>query len=247
MALVQTIIRQTTATAAADPVVRAAHIGKSIDERPVLKDLNLEIGAGQYVAVIGPNGAGKSTLLRIIATLVPPSTGQVFLFGHAADHSGARLRAKIGFIGHQSMLYRDLSAKENLEFYAKLYGLKNPTKRARQMLQMAGLSDRANDPVKVFSRGMLQRAAIARALLHDPELILADEPFTGLDAPSIQAMEQLLGDLNTAGKTIIMVNHDIEQSLHLADRAIILRGGRIVVNEPTFRLYPREVLSEVSS
>jgi heme exporter protein A len=145
------------------------------------------------------------------------------------------------------MLYRDLSAAENLAFFAKLYAVADPAGRARQMLDMIGLRERANDPVKNFSRGMVQRVAIARALLHDPALLLADEPFDGLDAPSIESLEKLLAQLNEAGKTIVMVNHDIEQSLSIADHAIVLRGGRIALDQPTHRLYPREVLSEVRS
>ena len=229
-----------------DLAVRLTKLSKSIDERLVLRQIDLEIECGGYVALLGANGAGKSTLLKIIATLTPPTSGEVSLFGRPLAGNGVELRRRIGFISHASMLYRDLSAKENLEFYAKLYGLENPTRRARQMLEMAGLASRANDPIKTFSRGMVQRAAIARALLHDPQLVLADEPFSGLDAPSIASLELLFADLSSAGKTIILVNHDIEQSLRLAERAVILRGGRIVVNEPVYRLYPREVLAEVS-
>jgi heme exporter protein A len=221
-------------------------LSKSIDERPVLRGIDLDVEAGSYVALLGANGAGKSTLLKIIATLIPPSSGEVDLFGKKLGRDGNELRRRIGFISHNSMLYRDLSARENLEFFAKLYGLTDPPRRARKMLEMAGLWNRANDPVKTFSRGMVQRAAIARALIHDPELVLADEPFSGLDAPSIESLEQLFADLNEAGKTIILVNHDIEQSLRLAQRAVILRGGQIVINEAVYRLYPREVLAEVS-
>ena len=226
--------------------VRAIKLSTEIDDRRVLRALDFEIEAGAYVALLGANGAGKSTLLKIIATLIPASSGKLELFGDPHTHNALAARAKIGFISHASMLYGELSVRENLEFYAKLYSLKNPTRRVKQMLDMAGLSPRANDPVKAFSRGMVQRAAIARALLHDPELVLADEPFTGLDAPSITALEQLFADLNAAGKTIILVNHDIEQTLRLAERAIVLRSGQIVVNDATTRLYAREVLSEVT-
>jgi len=185
-------------------------------------------------------------MLRIIATLTPPTSGELELFGEKLSRNAASLRSRIGFIGHQSMLYRDLSVRENLEFYARLYGICDVSRRVKQMLDMAGLTHRANDPIKAFSRGMAQRAAIARALLHDPDLLLADEPFSGLDAPSIDSLELLFSELNAAGKTIVLVNHDIEQTLRLAERAIILRGGRVVVDEATYRLYPREVLSEVS-
>ena len=231
------------------PVAAVELIGlsKSIDDRAILRDLTLAIPAGQFVAVLGANGTGKSTLLKVVSTLVPPSGGALKLFGERATATSVHLRRRIGLIGHQSMLYRDLSATENLEFFARLYGVSNPVSRARSMVEMIGLADRARDPVRQFSRGMVQRVAIARALLHDPELLLADEPFDGLDAPSIDALEQMLASLNEAGKTIIMVNHDIEQSLRIAERAIILRGGRAALDQPTHRLYEREVLSEVRS
>jgi ABC-type multidrug transport system ATPase subunit len=227
------------------PAVQTVKLCKSIDERPVLRDLDLVIGDGEYVGILGANGAGKSTLLRILATLVPASSGTVHLFGAPLSRNAFKVRARIGMIGHQSMLYRDLSARENLEFFSRLYGLRNPTGRAEQMLDMIGLSDRASDPVKTFSRGMTQRIAIARALLHDPDLLLADEPFDGLDAPSVESLEQLLGDLNIAGKTIVLVNHDIEQTLKLAERAVVLRDGCVALDQPTMRLYPQEVLSEI--
>jgi heme ABC exporter ATP-binding subunit CcmA len=227
------------------PAIRVSQLTKTLDERPVLRGIDLSINPGEYVALLGANGAGKSTLLRLLATLIPPTSGQIELFGKPLARNAAMLRAKIGLIAHASMLYRDLSAKENLLFFAKLYEVKEPEERVVRMLRMVGLADRANDPVKNFSRGMTQRVSIARALLHDPELILADEPFAGLDAPSTTALEGLLSKLNAVGKTIILVNHDIDQTLRLAERAIVLRQGKIALDQPTHRLYAREVLSEV--
>jgi heme exporter protein A len=233
-------------TSVAGSVVRLVGVGKSIDDRKVLRHINLEVAAGEFVGILGANGAGKSTLLKVIATLTPATTGRIELFGQPLTRDAVALRSRIGLIGHQSMLYRDLTARENLEFFARLYGLRNATNRVAQALTMIGLSSRSDDAVKTFSRGMTQRVAIARALLHDPELLLADEPFAGLDAPSIQSLEQLLADLGTAGKTVIMVNHDIEQTLRIADRAVLLRHGKVVLDQPTHRLYAQEVLSEVS-
>jgi heme exporter protein A len=227
------------------PAVRTIRLCKSMDDRLVLRDLNLSVGSGEYVGVLGANGAGKSTLLKVLATLTPPTSGEVQLFGSKLTRTALRVRARIGMIGHQSMLYRDLSARENLEFFGRLYGLDDVRRRTTDMLDMIGLSDRATDPVKSFSRGMTQRVAIARALLHDPDLLLADEPFDGLDAPSIDSLEQLLADLNIAGKTIVLVNHQIEQTLKIAERAIVIRGGRVALDQPTMRLYPKEVLGEI--
>jgi heme exporter protein A len=229
----------------ANLAVRTVGLRKSIDERTILRGVDLQIESGTFAAILGANGAGKSTLLRIIATLSAPTAGELFLFGQTPKSNAPALRARIGLIADQSMLYRELTARENLEFFAKLYGLKNPEKRAARALEGIGMAQRANDPVKSFSRGMTQRVAIARALIHDPELILADEPFAGLDAPSILSLEQLFTDLCDAGKTVIMVNHDIEQTLRIAHRAIVLREGRVSVDQPVGRLYAQEVLSEV--
>jgi heme exporter protein A len=231
----------------ATPAVRTVGLCKSIDGRQILRDVAIEVPAGRFVAVLGANGSGKSTLLKVLATLIPASAGQVQLFGETASATSAHLRRRIGLIGHDSMLYRDLTARENLEFFAKLYRVESPADRAAQMLDAVGLGHRANDRVGSFSRGMIQRVAIARALLHRPELILADEPFAGLDAPSIASLENLFEQIHLAGKTIVMVNHDIDQSLRIAEHAIVLRHGRVAVNQASYKLYPREVLSEVQS
>jgi len=228
-----------------DAAIELLDISKSIDERAILRSVTATIPSGQFVTILGANGTGKSTLLKILSTLIPPSSGELRLFGQTATATSVDLRRRIALIGHQSMLYRDLSARENLELFAKLYGVANPTARAQQMLNVIGLSARSSDPVRNFSRGMIQRVAIARALVHNPDLLLADEPFAGLDAPSIDALEHLLAQLHEAGKTIVLVNHDIEQSLRIAEHAIVLRGGRVVVDQPTHRLYEREILSEV--
>ncbi len=235
-----------TAAEQAIPAVRISHLTKSLDERPILRGIDLEIGAGEYVAVLGANGAGKSTLLKLLASLLTPTSGTIDLFGQPLTSGSVALRTKFGLIGQDAMLYRELSARENLLFFARLYSLSNPADRADRMLKMIGLLDRADDAVKRFSRGMIQRVSIARALLHDPELILADEPFAGLDAPSIAALENLLAKLSIAGKTIILVNHDIDQTFRLAERIVVLRQGVIAIDQPTHRLRAREVLSEVS-
>jgi heme exporter protein A len=168
------------------------------------------------------------------------------LFGARLGRDVTAVRSRIGLIAHQTMLYRDLTARENLEFFGRLYGIRNPAGRARMLLEVIGLSGRADDPIKAFSRGMTQRVAIARALMHDPELLLADEPFDGLDAPSVEATEHLLAHLNRAGKTILLVNHDVRQSLRLTPRMVVLRGGRVVMDRATDGLDAAGVLAEVS-
>ena len=228
-------------------VIRAAALVKRIDERAILRDVTLAVEAGEYVVVLGANGSGKSTLLKILATLLAPTAGRLELFGEVAGPRAAHLRRRIGLIAHDSMLYRDLTARENLEFFGRLYRLPDAASRATQMLDRVGLSQRSEDPVRTFSRGMVQRVSIARALLHQPDLILADEPFAGLDDPSTEALEQLFEQVHDAGKTVVMVNHDLEQSLRIAGRAVVLRGGRVVVDQPTHRLYSRELRAEVRS
>ena len=226
-------------------VVRAAGLSKVIDERPVLHDIDLVVEPGQSVALLGANGAGKSTLLKVLATLAPPSSGTLNLFGVPTTKDAAALRARIGLIGHQSMLYRDLSARQNLEFFGRLYDVAEPRTRAEELLAAIGLLDRADDPVKTFSRGMAQRVAIARAIVHDPQLLLADEPFDGLDAPSTAVLEQILADLHESGKTLILANHDITQSLRLTDRTVVLRTGEVAINERSRDLHSAAVLAEM--
>jgi heme exporter protein A len=232
---------------AAASAVCVSGLSKWFDDRPVLQDIGLDIPAGLAVALMGANGAGKSTLLKVLAGLVPPDRGQVRLFGQAMGPHGAELRRRIGMIAHQPMLYRDLTARENLELFGGLYGLSQPRRRAGELLERVGLSDRAGDPVKNLSRGMTQRVAIARALVHDPDLLLADEPLEGLDHPSARAVEALLGELRSEGKTLLVSNHDVERSLGWTDRAVVLRGGRVVLDRPTSSLDAVAVLKEIGA
>ena len=225
--------------------IRTESLGREIDGRAILHHIDLNVARGEFVALLGANGAGKSTLLKILAMLVPATSGKLFLFGEACGLEAARLRARIGLIGHGAMLYRDLSPLENLVFFGRLYGVQEPRERARQLLDWLELGRRANDPVKTFSRGMLQRVAIARALMHEPELLLADEPFAGLDAPSMDALSRMLTSLHEEGRTIILTNHDIAQSIGLAHRAVVLRRGRVVIDAPTASMSAAAILREV--
>ena len=232
---------------ACPPAVMAAELCLAIDETPILRNISIEIPAGASVALLGANGAGKSTLLRVLGTLTPPSSGRLDLFGRTVGPQAADLRARIGIIAHQPMLYRDLSARENLEFFARLYDVPAPAERAMEMLAVVGLAHRADQAVKALSRGMTHRVAIARALVHGPDLLLADEPFDGLDVPSAGVLEALLGRLHDEGKTLIIANHDIAQSLALADRTVVLRQGRIAIDAPTANLTAETVLREIAA
>jgi len=228
------------------PVIAADKLGKAYDDRRVLRDISFAVEPGSFIALLGANGAGKSTLLRVIATLIPATSGTLSLFGESIGDNAAKLRARIGMIGHQPILYRDLTVMENLVFFGKLYDVAHPKLRAAQLLEQLRMAHRANDPVGTLSRGMTQRIAIARSLMHDPALLLADEPFAGLDAPSTRDLEQLLTQLHEQGRTIILSNHDIAQSLKLAQRAVVLRGGRVVIDKNAESLDAEDVLREVS-
>jgi heme exporter protein A len=234
------------APAARRAAVELRNLVKRIDDRPVLRGINLSIDAGEFVAVLGANGAGKSTLLKLLATLSAPSEGELWLFGAPTRAGAAALRRRIGLIDHQPLLYRDLTASENLAFFAALYEPGDPRRRVAAALERFGLLARADDPVKSFSRGMVQRLAIARALLHDPDLLLADEPFTGLDAPSVAFLAGVLDELIAAGKTIVMVNHDVPQTLRIARRVIVLRDGLVALDQPSDELDAATVLAGVS-
>ncbi len=238
--------QQAGGAAGAPPAVRAMGLGVQFDDRQILQQIDFSIPPGQAVALLGANGAGKSTLLRVLATLIRPSKGKLELFGRAIGPLAARVRLRVGIIAHQSMLYRDLSIRENLEFFAKLYDVAKPVARAEEMLTMVGLLPRADDAVKTLSRGMTQRVSIARSLIHDPDLLLADEPFNGLDAASTEALEALLRRLGQAGTAVVMANHNIPQTLSLTDRSIVLRQGRVVADKPSADMTVEEVLAEMS-
>jgi heme exporter protein A len=225
--------------------VEASGLCLRLDDREILCDVHLDVPVGAAVALLGANGAGKSTLLRVLGTLTSPSEGRLRLFGQDVAAGNVAIRSRIGLISHQPMLYRDLTVGENLEFFGKLYGVPGPRRRAAELLDLVGLTDRRDDAVKTLSRGMVQRAAIARALMHQPDLLLADEPFDGLDAPSVAALAGLLAQLRGAGKTLVVANHDIRQSLELSDRAVVLRRGRVVLDEAVARLDEQAVLKEL--
>ena len=180
------------------------------------------------LGLLGPNGAGKSTMLALLATLLRPSSGHIRYGAHAATAYGPSLRAAIGVLGHDLFLYPELTARENLEFFAGLYGHAAPRVAASEALQQTGLADRADDPVSSFSRGMRQRVALERALIHRPRLVLLDEPFTGLDDASGAALAGRLRSLRGDGAIIVLATHDLDLAEGLLDRAVFLLDGRMV-------------------
>lgn len=198
----------------------------------MLAGVDVTLFAGQVLAVVGPNGAGKTTLLRLLAGLMRPTSGSVRVRGQPVRAGDPESRRPIGLLSHQSLLYDDLSVRENLIFTARLYHLPNPAAAANRMLAEVGLSDRADDSPRRLSRGLLQRAAIARALIHDPPLVLLDEPFTGLDAPASARFRALLGNHLDARHGLIIVTHNLAEVWDLATRVAVLAGGRWVSDEP---------------
>ena len=219
--------------------VEARGLAKRYGPLAALDGIDLSVPAGQAVVLLGSNGAGKSTLLRLLATLTRPTAGRLRLFGEEVRSSDAgRLRGRIGFLSHHTFLYEHLTGRANLLFYARRYDLAEPVRATRDALGAARLTDRQDDRVGGYSRGMQQRLAIARSLLHEPEMILLDEPFTGLDRGSSARLEERLRQLRATGRTCVMATHDLELGLRSADRVLVLRGGRLEVDAPARGLDP---------
>ena len=214
------------------PAIVLENVQKRFGRIAALDGIDLVIPSGA-LALLGPNGAGKSTLLRVVATLTRPTHGRIFIRGVDARKEPERVRADIGLISHQTLLYEDLTAGENLRFYGRLYGLDDLKERVRQALAEVGLSGREHDRVRGYSRGMKQRLAVARATLHQPAILLLDEPFAGLDAAACAMLSERLRQLRREGRTVILVTHDLQRCLDLADRFAILNRGRFVATGET--------------
>jgi heme exporter protein A len=204
---------------------------KKYHYQPVLDNLSITLADGDFCVLVGANGAGKTTLLRILATLVQPDDGEITLDG---EWLGVRpvQRQRIGYLGHQAMFYHDLSAVENLAHYARLYRCPHPSERVQKELCLAGLETHQAQPVRTFSRGMLQRLAIARALLHDPDILLLDEPYTGLDKEAALALDRRLMELHQPGRVIFLAAHRPQRLIHLASHIAWLQNGKISPHLP---------------
>ena len=193
-----------------------------------VRSIDLQVRRGEFVALFGRNGAGKTTFLKIAATLMRPTRGRLVVEGFDIAKQPEEARRRIGFLSHNTFVYRDLSAIDNLKFFCRLYGVDDSNDRLLGILDRVGLRKRANDTVRAFSRGLQQRVGIARALLHDPSLILLDEPYTGLDAHASQTLNELLDGAVAAGKTVVLTTHDVDQGLRGATRAVIVDRGVVV-------------------
>ena len=210
-------------------------LSRNFGRRRALTRVSLDCHSGEIVGLLGPNGAGKSTLLAILSTLAAPSSGEVLYGGRTAGQIGAPLRSRIGVLSHDLHLYSELTAVENLVFFGRLYGVDRAAAAAEEALRRARLEDRGRDLVSGFSRGMRQRLALERALLHTPRLLLLDEPFTGLDDASTLALIERLRELRTGGCIILVATHDLDVGEAVLDRAVILHDGRLIASEPDVR------------
>lgn len=210
------------------PCVQVENVEKWFGHTVALRGVSLTVHPGDFVVFLGRNGAGKSTLLRVIARIVKPNAGRVSVCGIDVLKNPENIRSRLGFVAHSSFLYRHLTAFENLLFYAKLYQMRHPESRILETLHWVGLEKQAHRQMSGFSRGMQQRLAIARAVLHGPDILLLDEPFTGLDFEAAELLGQWLKDFVGNQKTVIMATHDLEQGLEGAGRWAIVEHGRIV-------------------
>lgn len=218
--------------------LEARRLQKRLGSRNILVGVDLAVEQGRFLSLFGPNGAGKSTLLRVLAGLIPPGGGEVHVDGRPVLEQGPNWRRSVGFLSHASMLYDSLTARENLTFYAKLYGVPQPAERAQRLLAEVGLELFANEAVRGFSRGMVQRLAVARAVVHEPRVLLLDEPYTGLDPRAADVLTSLLREYKAQGRTILMVSHHFAEGLALADDLAVLVGGRVAVRRPRGELTP---------
>jgi heme exporter protein A len=211
-------------------MIQVRKLVKRFGLKTVLNGLDFEVGSGEFVALLGPNGAGKTTFLRILASLSRPTLGQVSIAGFELPKEAAPVRARLGVVSHLPLLYNDLTAEENLRFYARMYGLGNAESRIHEVLDIVGLGKRRSDIVRTYSRGMQQRLAIGRAVLHDPDVMLFDEPYTGLDQDASSMLDEVLKTVANQGRTVVMTSHDLARTEELATRFDILSRGRIAAS-----------------
>ncbi|HLE29757.1 MAG TPA: heme ABC exporter ATP-binding protein CcmA [Anaerolineales bacterium] len=206
-------------------MIETRALTKNFGLKPVLRGVDLDVAPGEFVVLFGPNGAGKTTLLRILATLSKPSFGRAAVAGFPLPAGAGEVRRRLGVVSHHTLIYGDLTAEENLRFYARMYGVPSPGKRIAEVLRQVGLSARRRDLARTFSRGMQQRLAIGRAVLHDPEVMLFDEPYTGLDQDASAMLDGVLREVAARGRTVLMTTHDLARGLAVADRVLILSRG----------------------
>jgi len=236
-----------TAQPASPPVIDGVGLTKRFGARAALDRVDFRVHEGESISLFGPNGAGKTTLIRALTLGLRLDAGQLEVCGLDPRRDDLAIRGSIGVIAHQSFLYDDLTPRENLEFYGRLYGVPDPPGRTSELLDLLGLRHREHDRVADLSRGLQQRVSVARALVHDPPLLFLDEPFTGLDPQAANRLRELLSSLRERRRTIVLVTHDLRQGLELCDRWILLSKGRIVDRGEAADTDPARFESEYSS
>ncbi len=222
-----------TTSAPPAPAIRLERVGKRFGAQAALDGIDLDVPAGSFIAVMGANGAGKSTLLHVIAGLATPTVGRVTVAGIDMRRAGPRLRAQIGMVGHQPMLYPDLTVEENLRFHARLFGMPDPRRAVGEAAAVMDVGTILGRTVRTLSRGTTQRVALARALVHRPRVLLLDEPYTGLDEVAALSLSELLGRLHTPDRVLLVTLHDVARAMGGPERVLVLSRGRVVLDEST--------------
>ncbi len=216
------------------PIIKAEKVEKIFGHIKALRGIDLTVRKGEFLTIFGPNGAGKTTLIKILTMLMKPTSGKIIIAGaDIAKEKSAELKRMIGMISHNTFLYDNLTAHENLRFYASMYNSKADKEKLYSLLSEVGLYDRKDDPVRTYSRGMQQRLSIARGIVHDPEIVFLDEPFTGLDQHAAKMLQTLLASIHTAGRTVVMVTHNLPRALEMSETIAILSQGKIVFHAPS--------------
>jgi heme exporter protein A len=224
-------------------MIKVQKLIKRFGLKTVLRGLDFQVDQGEFVALLGPNGAGKTTFLRILASLSRPSMGGVNIAGYRLPDQAAAVRRRLGVVSHQPLLYGDLTAEENLLFYGRMYGVDDLADRIKEVLALVGLTNRRRDLVRTFSRGMQQRLAIGRAVLHDPDVMLFDEPHTGLDQDASAMLDTVLQEVAARGRTVVMTSHDLARAADLASRFDVISRGVISASVKREEIDPNDLLS----
>ncbi len=212
-------------------IIEVRDLAKRFGFRPVLQKINLHLRKGDFLALFGPNGAGKTTLIRILCALMQPTSGTIHVAGFDTRRQRQAVSKVMGVISHNPFLYPELTAFENLKFFGMMYAVRRLNDRIAHLLELMGLAGVADERVMAFSRGMQQRLSVARAIIHDPAILLLDEPYTGLDQQGSEKLRQILADFRNQGKTVVMTSHDLDKGLEFCNRAAILNSGKLVYNQ----------------
>lgn len=224
-------------------MIEVRRLVKRFGLKAVLRGLDFHVEPGEFVALLGPNGAGKTTFLRILASLSRPTLGEVRIAGYRLPAQASAVRRRLGVVSHLPLLYGDLTAEENLQFYGRMYGINDLAMRIEEVLNLVGLWPRRRDLVRTFSRGMQQRLAIGRAVLHDPDVMLFDEPHTGLDQDASSMLDNVLGEVAARGRTVVMTSHDLSRAADLASRFDVLSRGVITASVKREEIDTRDLLA----